>query len=93
MYEKTMPSMGETVFCEEPRQKSICDSMIKIREIANSNLGTARAIRESIDCPKEGCDNGRDEQKITCLMDDLDVTLDILKMLHDELNLIRLLVG
>ena len=93
MYEKTMPSMGETAICKEPRQKTVCDSMIKIRELANSNLGTARAIRESIDCPKEGCGNGQDEQKITCLMDDLDVTLDILKMLNDELNLIRILVG
>ena len=93
MYEKTMPSMGETVFCEEPRQKSVCDSMIKIRELANSNLDTARAIRESIAQSKEGCDNGRDEQKITCLMDDLDVTLDILTVLNDELSLVRLLVG
>lgn len=93
MYEKTMPNTDETVYREEPRQKSVCDSMIKIRELANSNLGTARAIRESIAQSKEGCGNGRDEQVITCLMDDLDVTLDILKMLNDELNLIRLLVG
>ena len=93
MYEKTMPSMGETEVCEEPRQKTVCNSMIKIRELANSNLDTARAIRESIAQSKEGCGNGRDEQKITCLMDDLDVTLDILKVLNDELNLIRLLVG
>ena len=93
MYEKTMPSMGETVVCEEPRQKTVCDSMVKIRELAYSNLSTARAIREMIDQSKEGCGNGREERNIACLMDDLDVTLDILKMLHDELTLIRIFLG
>lgn len=72
MYEKTLPSMSENVVCKEPRQKTVCDSMIKIRELANSNLDTARAIREFIDQPKEGFGNGREERTITCLMDDLD---------------------
>ena len=93
MYEKTMPSMGETEVCEEPRQKTVCNYMMQIRELANTNLGTARAIRETIDQPKERCENGRDERNVTCLMDDLEVTLDILKMLHDELTVIRILVG
>ena len=94
MYDKTCaPIMPESDVCTDSPRMTICDMAHTIRGLSFECLDTIISIRNVITMDSDGIPNDCRSKDPSCLMDEMEHTIEILKHLCDELRSMQGAVG
>lgn len=83
------PNTPEEMFATEPPRQTICDMAHVIRELSSDSLDIIIGIRNIVAiCPSDPSSHLTDKAP-SSLMDEMDQTIQVLRRLNDELQMMK----